>query len=240
VEIIVNTEPLTRYFDDFEQRQVPYALSNTLNDVAKLFQYRERQHIGQQFTVRRKQWVDNSVKITEFATKRKLQATVAIESPGGGKRSDILGKFESQTSKRPRSAPSLFIPVAARANNTAIVPDSLRPKNLHFREVGGSKGAGHASHLSSKRMRAGVLRGGLKVYEGEKRTVMIRNSRGEGVVLQRVGRGKRAGMRLLFTLAPKATLTPNLKFILNARDAVTHVKGFFAARFAEAMSTARR
>jgi hypothetical protein len=235
VEIIVDTAPLTRYLGDFEQRQVPYALSNTLNDVAKLFQYRERQHIGQQFTVRRKQWVDNSVKITEFATKRKLQATVAIESPGGGKRSDILGKFESQTQKRPISGGSIAIPADAKRNKHDIILKSARPKAFNFREVIGPK---HVSPLKAN-VRSGVLRGHLKVFEGDKRTVMIKNAQGQGVILQRVGRGKRAGMRLLYTLAPKVRISPDLHFVLNARQAVTHVGEFFAARFREAMASAR-
>lgn len=239
MEITVDASSLTRYMDDFHQRQVPFALANSLNDVAKLFQYRQREHMGQIFTVRRKAWVDNAVKISEFATKRKLSATVEILTAGGKSRSDILAKFETYTVKTPRSAPTLFIPAAARANPGAIVPSSLRPKNLHFKEVGGSRMAGHASRLHSKHLRGGVLRGALKVYEGEKNTVMIRNAQGQGVVLQRVGRGKRAGMRLLFTLAPKAKLTPNLQFVAHAREAVTHIGEFFKARFAEAMYSAR-
>lgn len=239
MEIEIDSKPLTRFMEDFALRQAPYALSQSLNDTAKLFQYRQREHMHGIFTVRRKAWVDNSVKIRpeDFATKRKLVATVRIESPGNGNRSDILGKFETQTVKRPQGT-SLAIPVGARRNSSDIVPQSARPKAFKFKEVGGSRMAGHASH-TNKRMRRGVLRGALKVYEGEKRTVMIRNAQGQGVILQRVGKGKRAGMRLLFTLAPKARLTPNLNFVTNAREAVTRFADFFRARFAEAMSTAR-
>jgi hypothetical protein len=235
VEIIVNTEPLTRYLGDFEQRQVPYALSQALNDVAKLFQYRERQHMASIFTIRRKQWVDNSVKITQFAKKGNLVASVAIESPGG-RNSDILGKFESQTLKTPKDGHSLAIPAEAKRNKSDIILKSARPKAFNFREVVGPK---HVSPLKAN-VRSGVLRGALKVFEGDKKTVMIRNAKGQGVILQRVGKGKRAGMRLLYTLAPKAKITPNLRFVVNAREAATHVGEFFRVRFAQATATAKR
>lgn len=238
MNISIDTRELTRYLNDFEQRQAPFALANTVNDVAKLTQYREREHIGNIFTVRRKSWVDNNVKITEFATKRKLSATVAIQSPGNASRSDILGKFESSTSKRPISGKSLAIPVDAKRNSTGIVPQNARPRAFNFKRVGGARMAGHASHLK-KGIRGGVLRGALEVYEGDKRTVMIKNANGQGVILQRVGRGKRAGMRLLFTLTPKAKLTPNLKLYDTAKEAATHVAEFFRARLAEAMHSAR-
>jgi hypothetical protein len=240
VEIIVNTEPLTRYLGDFEQRQVPYALSNTLNDVAKLFQYRERQHIGQQFTVRRKQWVDNSVKITEFATKRKLQTTVAIESPGGGKRSDILGKFESQTSKTPHGGGrSIAVPVDVRRSKADIITKANRPRAFNFKEMGGSHLVNIAKK-TKKHVAGGILRGALKVYQGEKRTVMIRNNDGQGVILQRTGgTGHKGGLKVLYRLTKKVMITPNLNFIDQAQQATRHAGEFFAARFREAMQSGR-
>lgn len=235
MDISIDVKPLTQFLGDFEQRQVPYALSQTLNDTAKLFQYRQRQHMGSIFTIRRKQWVDNSVKITEFANKRKLVATVEIQAPGNKNRSDILAKFEDQTLKTPKDGHSLAIPANAKRNASDIITKGQRPRAFNFREVIGPK---HVAPLK-KNVRSGVLRGALKVYEGDKKTVMIKNANGQGVILQRVGRGKRAGMRLLYTLAPKARLTPNLQFITHAREAATHFAEFFKARFAEAMRSAR-
>lgn len=237
MEITVDTRDLIKGLNDFEQRQVPYALSNTLNDVAKLTQYRVRQRMGSIFTVRRKQWVDNNVKITNFAKKGDLRAAVQIQSPGGGNRSDILAKFEDQTTKAPKSGRSIAVPVEAKRNKADIIAKGARPKAFNFRRVGGSKAL---SHNVTQRIKGGIGRGALEVYEGDKRTVMIRNAQGKGVILQRVGRGKnRDGMRVLYYLTPRVTISPDLRFVLNAREAVAHVKDFFAARFAEAMSTAR-
>lgn len=225
--------------DDFAQRQVPFALSNALNDTAKLFQYREREHISDVFTVRRKAWVDNSVKVTEFATKRKLSATVAIQSPGNGDRSDILGKFETQTSKTPaKGGKSIAVPMDAKRLSSGILADSARPKAFNFKRVGGQRALNHG-HSTNKSIRGGIGRGALEVYEGDRKTVLIRNAQGKGVVLQRVGRGKRAGMRVLFFLTPRVKLTPNLDFIDTAKEAASHIGEFFKARFAEAMHSAR-
>lgn len=217
---------------------MPYALSKTLNDVGALAQYRERQRMGNIFTVRRKAWVDNSVKTTKFAKKNDLVTEIAIESPGGGTRSDILGKFETQTQKLPHGGRSVVIPVAARKSKADIVPQGMRPKAFNFKRVGGSRAL---NHNYSQKIRGGVGRGALEVYEGDKRTVMIRNAQGKGVVLQRVGKGKKhQGMRVLFFLTPKVKLTANLKFIDTAKEAATHAKDFFAARFAEAMFSAKQ
>jgi hypothetical protein len=237
VDISVDTKPLTRFMDDFERRQVPYALSNTLNDVAALAQYRNRERMGSVFTLRRKKWADDNVKITKFAKKNDLVSTLAIQSPGGGTRSDILGKFERSTQKTPHGGRSIVVPANAKVNKQGIIPQSARPKAFNFRRVGGAKAL---SHNTTQRIRGGIGRGALEVYEGDKRTVMIRNAQGTGVILQRVGRGKnKAGMRVLFFLTPKVKLKPDLHFVDVARQAATHAPGFFKARFAEAMSTAR-
>lgn len=237
MNIVVDTKQLTRYLDDASERQFPFAMANTLNDVAKLDQYRERERMAGIFTIRRKQWVDNNVKITQFATKRDLTAIVAIEAPGKTNRSDIIGKFEGQTEKRPFGGhKSLAVPVAVKRNKADIITGGNRPKAFNFREVHGPQ---HVAPLK-KNVRSGILRGQLQVFEGDKKTVMIRNAQGRGVILQRVGRGKRAGMRVLFVLTPRVKLTPNLDFLETARAAATHAKDFFSARFAEAMSTAKR
>lgn len=239
MEITVDTRDLIKGLNDFEQRQVPFALSNTLNDVAKLFQYRQREHMGSIFTVRRKQWVDNNVKITNFAKKGDLRAAVQIQSPGGGNRSDILAKFEDQTTKAPKSGRSIAVPVEAKRNASDIIPKGQRPRSFNFKQIGGA-GMAKSTRGMTKRMTGGVLRGALQVFQGEKRTLMIRNAQGQGVILQRTGRGrKHEGLRLLYRLTPRVKIKPDLHFVVNAREAATHVKGFFAARFAEAMSSAR-
>jgi hypothetical protein len=239
MNVDIDTRQLVRFLDDCAQRQYPYAAMQSLNDVALLFQYRQREHMHGIFTNRRRDWIDRSVKITAFAKKGSLIATVAIESPGGGNRSDILAKFESQTSKQPRDGRSLFVPVDARRNAAGIIPDSARPKAFHFKEIGGSHLA-NATKGMTRHLAGGVLRGALRVYQGEKGTVMIRDNTGHGVILQRTRRGKKhEGLRLLFRLTPRAKLTPNLEFMAHATLAAKSFPDFFAVRFRDAQATAR-
>lgn len=239
--ISVDTGPLTRYLDDFEQRQVPYALSGMLNDIAELHQYRVRERTSNIFTIRRKDFVDRSVKVTKFAKKNDLVSAVAIESPGGGARSDIIGKFENQTQKTPHMGHrSIVVPVDVKRSKADLIQAGNRPKAFNFKLIGGSHAA-KATKGMTKRTAGGVLRGALQVFQGEKNTIMIRNAQGAGVILQRTGRGrKHEGLKLLYRLTPKVKLTPDLHFMLIAREAASHAKGFFAARFATAMSTAKR
>jgi len=239
MEITIDASGLNAFLDDFQRRQAPFALSNALNDTAKLFQYRQQQHDRKFFKkARRQDWLDRNVKITKFSTKRDLTAEVAIRAPGNDSRSDILGKFETQTEKRPRGK-SLAVPLDVKRTTTDIIAQSMRPKAFNFKRVGGKRAVEHGYSVN-KNMRGGIGRGALEVYEGDKRTVMIQNAQGKGVVLQRVGRGKRAAMRVLYILTPRAKLDPKLMFIENAKEAVTHFADFFRARFAEAMSTAKR
>lgn len=233
MDITVDTKPLTRFLNDFEQRQVPFAAANSLNDTAKLFQSRQQQHMGNIFTVRRQEWVRNNVKIRpeDFATKRKLVATVRIESPGGGDRSDVIGKFETQTVKRPREGNTTAIPVEARRQRTGIIRRGER--------VGAIKPFVGAT--------------GRMLGKGKQRTFMLDMGGGQKGIFQRVGaRSKKArgihgplmggrdrNLKLLFLLRPSTPLVPNLKFVHNAHEAVRHFADFFGARFKEAMRTAR-
>lgn len=217
--------------DDFHQRQVPYALSNALNDTGKLFQYRQRAHMATIFTERRKDWVDKNVKITHFATKRELYATVKIEAPGDPSRSDILAKFERDRVKRPIQGSTTAIPVEAMRARTGVIR-----KGERIGAIGPfTQGAGRL------------------IGKGNKRTFMLDLGGGKKGIFQRVGAGSRKArgihgplpkgrdrnLKLLFLLKPSTPITPNLEFVLHARDAVTHFPEFFRSRFAEAMASAR-
>src|SRR5690606_24052326 len=93
----------------------------------------------------------------------------------------------------------------------------------------------------------GVGRGGVEVYEGNRRTVMIRRPDGRGVILQRVGRGGRrtvAGrdpnLRVLWRFAPAVTIDDRLEFVETVtRTVKERWPKEFASAFREAVSTAR-
>lgn len=238
--VSIDAAGLDADLSDLAERQIPFAAAAALNTTAKQFQKVEVEHIAATFTLRRPTWIQNSVKITKFASKTDPVATVGIHPPGGDARADVLGKFETDTEKRPTAGLSVAVPLAARATPASLIPSSLRPRNLDFHEVGGAALAVHAGRLSSKRLRGGVLRGAFRVLEGDNRTILIQSPTGGGVILQRVGRGKREGLRVLYTLAPSVHITPDLLFHANAE--AVFASAFlpnFEAAFAQALSSAR-
>lgn len=122
-------------------KQVPFATSLALNETAKDFQKAQRARLGDIFTLRRKQWAERSVKIKPFATKTKQEVRISIDPPGG--RHDILGKFETDTVKRPVSGEHVAVPVDAKRSRSGIVQARDRPRRAiaegraFIRRVGG-------------------------------------------------------------------------------------------------------
>lgn len=129
IEIKVDTDRWGKYLTDLERIQIPFATSKALNSTALDIQRAERNRLLSVFTIRRPEWANRNIKITHFATKRELWATVGIVAPGDGTRSDILGKFENQTEKRPRGE-HIAIPIHAKRNARDIVTRANRPRQI--------------------------------------------------------------------------------------------------------------
>lgn len=202
---------------DHVKRQLPFATSKALADVALEFQKRQRGHHGKIFTLRRRDWAEKNVKIEHFPTKSELFARIAIVAPGDPSRSDILGKFQEQTQKRARGG-SIAIPAEAKRTKADIVRKGERPKAFNFRTEGGRT-------------------------VGDKRTfiVPLRRQAGARGIFQRVGKGKGARIRMLFFLKPGAVpIDPDLDFYEIAMETVrTTWSEKFDRRLREALSTAR-
>lgn len=121
-------------------KQLPFATSVALNETAKDFQKAQRARLSEVFTLRRRQWAEQSVKIKPFATKARQEVRISIDPPGG--RGDILGKFETDTVKRPRGE-HVAVPVEARRSASGIVSARDRPRRVisegraFIRKVGG-------------------------------------------------------------------------------------------------------
>ena len=115
--------------DDYAD-QINYAMSVAINETAKEVQKDIRAHIDDTFTVRRKAFINNSVKIKPFSTKRTLTATISISTPGNQDRSDILSKFEDQTSKQSVTGGLIAIPNRALFDSSKVIPTGKRPRNL--------------------------------------------------------------------------------------------------------------
>lgn len=196
-------------------KQLKFALSVGINETTKAAQKAQREAMAQNFTVRRKPWVDRSVKISKFAKKTDLEAELRIQAPGDPSRSDILTQHEKGGTKTPRGR-SIAVPVEVRRGKTGVVSKGMRPRALNFEPVGPN------------------------VMKGDKRTFLIRKPGGRGVILQRVGSGARAAMRVLFAFLPRAPLKPRLKFEETVvRTVRAEAPKQFRAALAKAMRTAR-
>lgn len=216
LSITVNTAQLDQDLADVSERQVPFAASAALNITAKQFQKVQIEHQHEIFTVRRSSWLDNAVKITHFATKAELWATVGIHPPGGDGRADILTKFEDQTVKLPFKGSAVAVPTLfIRRSKSDLIPRKFFPGALNLRNVGNR-----------------VL--------GDQRTFMITTASGQHLILERYGKGKRSGTAVIWTFKPSVAITPDLDFEQNA-EAVVDTAFFrnFEDAFAQALSTAR-
>lgn len=216
-------------------RQLPFIESLAINETAKGFQKKQRQHQLRVFTARRPRFIERAVKIKPFSNKRQwpdVHAVVKIDPPGGQARADILAKFEEGGEKRPRDGSSLAIPTTdLKRTKTGIVPRSKRPRSFGFRRHGRGPEA--------------------TVYVGKKRTFLIKYHDGEtGGIYQRTGRrsrrrsgrrsaravlGRDPSIRTLFRFTPRASIDRRLKFFENARG---HVRANFSRNFHEAMRRA--
>ncbi len=218
-----------RFIKGYE-RQLPFATSLAINNTAKDFQTTERAHLLSEFEVRRRQWVERNVKIKPFSTKRKLEAKVAVQSPGSGDRSDILAKFEKGGLKRPTKRQALAIPDEARRTKAGVLAKAGRPRAFRLRLWG-------------------VGKGGVRIYRGRKRTFMIQYPDGTGGIYQRVGRRSKrkyrrvsgssgtrdTAIRTLFRFTSQARIDDRLDFVSTAQR-VIHVR--FGPNFHEALERA--
>lgn len=109
-------------------QQAPFATSRALNAVANHAQADIRAGIKRTFTLRREQFVLNTVKINreDRASKTKLDVTVRIDPER-----NILAKFEQGGTKQARDGRNIAIPTEnLRRTKADIVQRSQRPKAL--------------------------------------------------------------------------------------------------------------
>lgn len=233
VDAFKSVAALIKDFGSLQQRQVPYALSRTINKMLLNIQQSQREAHQRVFTVRRATFLNRLVKINsgDWATKAKLLGRVGYQ----GERADLLAKFEEGGPKRTLSGAKPWVPSAARRNKADVITRANRPKGLGL-----------------KPFLVGV-QSGFSIYKGDKRTFMIRARDGSGVVLQRYGnrpRGKKKrqpaingvrlnrpdGTRTLFVYLRRSPVLPaSLGFL---RRAETVLDRTMALTFREEMQAA--
>ena len=212
-------------------KQIPFATSKAINATAKDFQKAERRQLEQRFTLRRPQFIKRSIRISrgDFATKRKLEATIRVDvPPKGPKMDELLGKFEKGGRKVARQAPELSIPIGVRRGKTGVVPKGQRPTALGFpksqrRRV--SKGKARTFLIPS-----------FGIFKRVGRRVKRRGGRPRGLIAElKAGR-----IRLLYGFKGMVPLPADLGFVDTARKTVTRRYGpNFHRAFEDAMRTAR-
>lgn len=213
-------------------KQLPFAMSKALNDGALAFQKAQIASMSETFTVRRRDFLQKSVKITHFATKSNLVAEIAVESPGG--RSDVFGKFEDGGIKHPANGRHfLAIPrvgsfVKPRARS--IVDDQHRPAALLKNPLLSMRT--FVKPFKNDPSQLGIFAVD-RVHEAR-----LGASRRSGKVSKRDLR--RARPMLLFTLEAQAPIPADLHFELNAERVINGRWAFdFERRWLEATKTAR-
>jgi hypothetical protein len=215
--LTINTLRLRKGLDDVAHQQLPFAVALAINRTLEEGQAGFRKTLPQHFTLRRKQFIERLVKIEnrDRATKASPYGRMGIQ----GNRADILTKFEEGGVRRPRGH-SLYVPIDVKRNKRDLVTNANKPKAFSFvRERTNSNT-------------------GIAVFQGNKRTFMVRFPDGRGWLFKRTKRGKHGelftGTKVLYALIPKAPIPKALHFeetvvpILQARFPV-NLQGMLAA-----------
>ena len=235
VDIVVDTKGVLTGLERLS-RQVPFAISKAMNESLKGAQKDIRATLPGHFTLRRKQFVERTVKITEFATKRKQVARLAVDPTR-----DILAKFEEDTRKQGQEGKSLAVPIDARPSETALVPKRLQIKALQLRPVVGRngkrqlKGAKGTYTITTPRGTYVIQR----VNRTERPVFYVRDR--NGVLRQeRQKRVTRAETKVLYAFKKSVPIKPTLGFVKTGTAAVDRLwPGAMRTAFDEAERTAR-
>jgi len=219
LEITVDPKQALKDLKADQERHVPYALSRAVNSTALDVQRAIRNRQRSIFTLRRPEWADRSVKMVKFATKTDPVAQLGIHPPGamGDRRADIIGKFEDQTVKLPKGR-TIAIPVSSRIKrgNAGIIAKRDRPRAYNFRKVGNR-------------------------IVGDRGTFILRKADGSGLIMQREKGGRsRGAAHVLYILARRARIKPNLRFQATAQLVVdTRFTEHMVRELDNALRTAR-
>lgn len=128
INIKVKTGQAIRALNNI-RNEVDEVTAKAINRVALDAQEAVREHIAREFILRRKSFIDRSIKIKPFAKPSKLSATLAVDPPGGEK-NDVLSKFEFGGDKQAQGG-NLAIPTTdVRKNVRNIVRARNKPRNM--------------------------------------------------------------------------------------------------------------
>lgn len=177
------------------QEQFPFAVSKALNDLTIRIADVQRADMQSRFIIRNPNVLKYGIVRTEKATKQSLAAAVGVSQQTTGNREAFgyLKKFEKGVDKTPIRGSTVGVPVDARRNKRGIVSPSQRIQAFQLKQVG-------------------------KQIRGQKRTFLIKpkSGRAAAILLQAVGRGKRALKKVLYIFERQVPIQPILHLEQNA------------------------
>lgn len=204
-------------------RQAPFAISKAVNDLMLDGQRRVQTGLGEHFTLRRRTFVERTIKVRRWANKRSLVATVGVDPTR-----DFLAKFEAGGVKRPAGR-ALAVPIEARRGKTGVVVKSMRVRELQLR---------------AQRTATGAVQ-----LRGKHRTWAVKGPTG-GAILQRVGRRRKGSatlaqeiaagkVRVVYSFQRSVRLPASLHFREAFQETARAWPRFMAAAWDAALRTAR-
>lgn len=214
--------------DDVAVNQIPYATARGVRELLLLSQLAIRSHTGQIFKGKNPGWVSASVKIVKWPSKYEgdLWGQIGIHPPGGDEKSDIIGKFETDTVVLPHIGAHKAIP--AGINEGKTLREGQRFRDYHFVQHGGmwQDAARHAYMIRLAGDKLGVFQ------RVEHRTRYKRHGKAYAA--------NKGGSVLLFILVPLVHITPDLQFEATTRRIVeTQAERVLSVELDHAIATAR-
>lgn len=182
------------------------AMSDSIVDVLKLAQQAVIAHAVSVFTIRRRSFLNQSIKITEFPKATKLVGEIGVRNPNSAPadRANVLGKFEIGGTKRSRAEGLIAVPITG----SPVKPKARSIIKPQFRPVALLLGTRQGQALPPPLLRVFVrntARG--KVIFGQ---VRARNRKGVGPKLPRGG--GLTEVRPLYLLIKSAEIDDRLEF----------------------------
>jgi len=224
ISITVDTSPITDYLTNLQKEdQIQFAVSKSLNDLARSIQSRIRDNMRQSFTLRKTQWVLNRIYIStvDKATKTKWSTVISVNEPY-----NILAKFEEGGEKVSVGGHRYLAVPNAKSFGKATPPDELRIKNLNLKAIGNEmKGNNETFLIHSKRTGVPLILQDVWNQKGKKRK----------------GINKWTLNRILYTLVPKVRIPAKLNFVATAQSVIaSEAIGIFEKNVNLAIQTARK
>lgn len=236
VEVKFPQDRIDRFVKYVFAEQLPFVESLAVKQTGLQFQEAQRARLTEIFEQRRPRWQARAIKVTDWPTKAEPRMRIAVDAPGD--RSDILGKFETETRKTP-----LGRAIAVPSENVPRTPSGVIRKGWRPKDLFGSGSGARSS-----------IQGRGSVVQGARGTFLIENPNGKALATifrRRKVKGRQTARRLvlgtrggevevLYQFVRSVPIEPELEFLETAeRVVVENWPDNFVDAFDRAIRTAR-